>query len=113
MLIQVVPKAGEDAYKLLRNKVTHEAKTWAWGNKAKTRLKHKQSRDGHIDVGRANGVLVAQISSPDPKYVFFFAEKFIGRLVAWFEGSLATINLQFLEDAPKKKGRGRRRRKKK
>jgi len=107
--IQVVPKAGENAYKLLRAKVTHEAKTWEWANKAKTRVKHKGSKQGYIEVGNANGILVAEIRSPDPTRNFFFAEKFIGRLVAWFEGQLAAINLQFLEEAPPKRKRRKKR----
>lgn len=44
IMIQVVPRAGENAYKLLRHKVIHEATTWAWGNKKKTRLRHVQSK---------------------------------------------------------------------
>ncbi len=58
--IQVVPRGGVDAYKLLRAKVLHEAATWYWANKAKTRLRHIQS-DGHLDVANAGGVVVARV----------------------------------------------------
>ena len=44
--IRVVPGQGIDAYKLLRHKVTHEANTWYWINKAKTRIRHTQVREG-------------------------------------------------------------------
>jgi len=98
LTLQVVPRAGIDAYRLLRDKVTHEARTWSWKNKAKTRLAHKQNKRGYIEVGSADGVLVAEIRPADKDDTFFFAEKFIGRLVAWFEPSLAAINIQFRDD---------------
>jgi hypothetical protein len=46
LTMQVVPHPGGDVYRLLRNKVTHEAKTWIWANKPKTRLRYKQIRHG-------------------------------------------------------------------
>jgi hypothetical protein len=58
--IQVVPSQGVDAYKLLRDKVTHEAATWYWANKAKSRLRHNNVKKGYIEVASAEGILVAQ-----------------------------------------------------
>jgi hypothetical protein len=111
--IQVVPRAGVDAYALLRAKVLHEAATWYWGNKARTRLRHLQSA-GHIDVANAGGVLVARVSPKDPRDIFYLAEKFMGRMVAWFETELAAIHLQILDDATpargRRQGRAKRRR---
>jgi hypothetical protein len=111
--LQVIPRAGVDAYRLLRDKVTHEARTWSWKNKRKTRLVHKQNAAGYIDVGSADGVVVAEIHAANETDTYFFAEKFIGRLVAWFLPDLAAINLQFrAADAHaagrKKKKRSRR-----
>jgi hypothetical protein len=108
LIVQVVPRAGQDAYKLLRSKVIHEAKTWDWANRKKTRLTHKQKDRGHVDVASAKGVLVARIQSKNPDDAFFLVEKFIGRLVAWFENELAAINLQFLPEEATKKRRRRR-----
>ena len=51
--IQVVPARGVDAYKLLRDKVTHGAATWYWVNKTKTRLRHNQVKKGYIQVANA------------------------------------------------------------
>jgi hypothetical protein len=106
--IQVVPRAGVDAYALLRAKVLHEAATWYWSNKTHTRLRHVQSA-GHIDVANAGGVLVAWVRPKDARDIFYLAEKFMGRLVAWFETELAAIHLQFLHEATpaKRRKRGR------
>jgi hypothetical protein len=104
--IQVVPRTGVDAYALLRAKVLHEAATWYWSNKAHTRLRHVQSA-GHIDVANAGGVLVARVRPKDPRDIFYLAEKFMGRLVAWFESELAAIHLLFLDDAAPPKRRKR------
>jgi hypothetical protein len=93
--IQVVPREGVDAYALLRSKVLHEATTWYWGNKRKTRLRHLQS-EGHIDVANAGGVIVARVHPNTTRDLFYLAEKFMGRLVAWFEDELSAINVQFL-----------------
>jgi hypothetical protein len=95
--IQVVPRTGVDAYALLRSKVLHEAATWDWANKKKTRLKHVQST-GHIDVEHAGCVVVARVVPKSPRDLFYLAEKFMGRLVAWFGGELAAINVQFLDE---------------
>jgi len=107
--LQIVPRAGADAYRLLRDKVTHEARTWSWKNKAKTRLIHKQNPSGYIEVGSADGVLVAEIHTDSENDTYFFAEKFIGRLVAWFQLDLAAINIQF-RDSPAQKSRRKKRR---
>lgn len=109
LIVQVVPRAGIDAYQILRSKVIHSARTWSWKNKAKTRLQHVQQRAGYIEVRRTGSVLVAQVVPVEEADQFFLAEKFIGRLIAWFAADLAAINLQFLDDAP---GRARKRRKK-
>jgi len=111
LTLQVVPRAGGDAYKLLRDKVTHEARTWFWRNKAKTRLSHKQKAGGYIEVSSADGVLVAEIRPSDEDDTYFFAEKFIGRLVAWFQPHLAAINIQFREEAVVARRRKKRRNK--
>jgi hypothetical protein len=100
--IQVVPHTGIDAYRILREKVTHEARTWSWKNKAKTRLVHSQVKSGYIEVGSADGVIVAEIHPGDGEQ-YFFAEKFVGRLVAWFPEELFAINIQFLSDKAKRK----------
>ena len=96
--IQVVPARGVDAYKLLRDKVTHEAATWYWVNKTKTRLWHNQVKKGYIEVANAEGILVAQIYPKESKDLFYLSEKFIGRLIGWFEDRLFTINIQFIPD---------------
>jgi len=98
ILIQVVPGRGVDAYKLLRDKVTHEAATWYWVNKAKSRLRHNRVKRGYIEVSSAEGVLVAQIYPKAPEDLFYLSEKFIGRLIAWFERRLVAINVQFVPD---------------
>jgi len=111
--IQVSPRAGVDAYRLLRAKVLHDAATWYWSNKTHTRLRHVQSA-GYIDIANAGGVLVARVHPKEPRDLFYLAEKFMGRLVAWFENELTAINLQFLEEPvpPKRRKRtaGTRRR---
>jgi hypothetical protein len=107
--IQVAPREGADAYQLLRSKVLHEAATWYWANKAKTRLKHLQS-EGHLQVAQAGGVIVARVVPKAPRDLFYLAEKFMGRLVAWFEHDLAAINVQFsaVPPEPKRRRRGAR-----
>jgi len=97
--IQVVPREGVDAFKLLRSKVLHEAATWYWANKKKTRLKHLQS-DGHIDISHGGGVVMARIVPKAPRDLFYLGEKFIGRMVAWFEDELSAINVQLLDTSP-------------
>lgn len=95
IVIQVVPTSERDMYKLLRSKVIHEANTWYWSNKAKTRLKHVKS-NGFVEVGSADGVLVARVHPQEPSDLFYLAEKFMGRLIAWFEEQIAAINVQFI-----------------
>jgi len=97
IVIQVVPRTGNDAYLLLRSKVLHDAATWYWSNKKKTRLRHLQSK-GHIDVFKAGTALVATVHPKERRDLFYLAEKFMGRLVAWFEEELAAINVQLLDD---------------
>jgi hypothetical protein len=114
--IQVVPREGRDAYRLLRSRVLHQANTWFWANKAKTRLKHKrQDLKGHIEVADAGGVVVARVIPKAQGELFYLAEKFMGRLVAWFESDLAAINVQFGEvpkEPRRRRGRATKRRKK-
>lgn len=103
--LQVIPQAGHDSYALVRNKVTHEAQTWSWTNKAKTRLRHSQKpKGGYIEVASADGVLVAQIYAEDSD-AYFLAEKFVGRLIAWFPNEIAAINLQILSLPPKRRSK--------
>ncbi len=101
LTIQVVPRAGLDAYKLLRDKVTHEAQTWEWANRRYTRLQRKEKtrgiKQGYIEIGNVDGVLVAQIY-PRDEDLYYFVEKFVGRLVAWFADDLVAINIQLIED---------------
>ena len=97
IVIQIVPADELDAYRLLRAKVIHEAKTWNWTNKARTRLRHINS-GGYIDVGNAKGVCAARVHPSEPKDQFFLVEKFVGRLVAWFSGQLVALNMQFVTD---------------
>lgn len=109
IVMQVVPRDGKvDVYRLLRAKVLHQAATWYWGNKAKTRLRHLNSQ-GFIDVRGADGVLVAHIHPSSPRDVFYLSEKFLGRLAAWFEEHLAAINVQFVPQVEKRRKRKRRR----
>jgi hypothetical protein len=100
--IQVIPRGSRDAYKMLRDKVTHGAQTWAWTNKSKTRLRHSRENTGYIEVASADSVLVAQIHPKDSD-AYFLTEKFIGRLVAWFEEELFAINVQFIPDEKKRR----------
>jgi hypothetical protein len=109
LVLQAVPRGDLDAWKMLRARI-RAATTWSWGNKARTRLKHVQRpKGGHIDISRANGVLIAHIHTKTPNDLFYLAEKFTGRLVAWFEGQLLAINVQFVEEE-KPEGRKRRKR---
>lgn len=102
IIMQVIPKAGLDAYKLVRDKVTHEAQSFKWDNKAKTRLTHINS-GGYIEISSVEGVLVAQIKPKSGKDQFFLSEKLIGRIIDWFEDSLIAINIQFINDKKNKK----------
>jgi hypothetical protein len=107
LVLQAVPAPGRDAFRLLRGRI-REASTWVWGNKARTRLKHVQRpQGGHIAISNAGGVLVAHVQPKTPADLFYLAEKFTGRLVAWFETDLVAINIQFVADPPKPKRRRR------
>ena len=98
LVLQAVPAPGLDAYKLLRARI-REATTWTWSNKKRTRLKHVQRmQGGFIEIANAGGVLVAHIRPKAPDDLFYLAEKFTGRLVAWFRSDLLAINLQFVPD---------------
>jgi hypothetical protein len=103
LIVQVVPRTGVDVYRILRNKVTREARTWSWKNKAKTKLQHIQHRSGYIEVRSTEGMIVAHIVPGQQSDQFYLAEKFIGRLIAWFAADLAAINLQFVDEAPRRK----------
>lgn len=102
--IQVVPRAGHDVYKLLRSRVLHQAATWEFANKAKTRIKHVQ-RNGHLEISNAGGVLVARVVPKDVGDEFYLAEKFMGRIIAWFGDEVAGINVQFMPEAPTRRKR--------
>jgi hypothetical protein len=108
LVLQAVPAPGRDAYRLLRARI-REAPTWEWGNKARTRIRHVQRpKGGHITLANADGVLVAHVIPKTPSDLFYLAEKFAGRLIAWFEADLLAINIQFVPDPPKPKRRRRR-----
>jgi hypothetical protein len=102
ILIQVIPNGKTDAYKLLKDKVSHEANTFSWGDKAKTKLTHKNA-SGYIEIGSADGVIVARIYPKDPRSEEVLLEKFIGRLTAWFKNEFAAINVQFVAEVSGKK----------
>ena len=102
IIIQAVPKTGLDAYKLLRDKVTHEAETFYWGNKAKTKLCHVAVKKGYIEIGGVDGVLVGHVHPVADTDPFKLTEKFIGRFVAWFKDDIVSINIQFVDDKKKK-----------
>lgn len=106
ILIQVIPNGKTDAYKLLKDKVTHEAETWSWDNKPKTKLVHANI-DGHIEIDSADGVIVARVFPKTKKYEYYLTEKFMGRLIAWFSSELIAINVQFVTDPPRKKTKKR------
>ena len=109
LVLQVIPAPGQDAYKLLRARIK-DAETWGWGNKAKTRIKHVQRpQGGYIQISNADGVLVAHVRPKTPADLFYLAEKFTGRLIAWFANDLAAVNMQFINEPPPVKKRKRRR----
>lgn len=108
LVLQAVPAPGQDAYKLLRARI-REAATWEWANKRRTRLRHVQRRQGgHISIANANGVLVAHVHPRTPADLFYLAEKFTGRLIAWFEQALLAVNIQVVPDPPAPKRRRKR-----
>lgn len=105
LVLQAVPQPGRDIYKLLRSRI-RAANTWDWGNKTRTRLKHVQRPNGgYIKIANADGVLVAHVHPKTPADLFYLAEKFTGRLIAWFQADLTAINVQFMEDPPQRKAR--------
>ncbi|HSE65673.1 MAG TPA: hypothetical protein VLB12_01715 [Gemmatimonadales bacterium] len=108
VVLQAIPAGDLDAYQLLRARI-REARTWSWANKKKSRLRHAQRpKGGYIEVARANGVLIAHIRPKTQSDLFYLAEKFTGRLLAWFEGQLLAVNLQFVPEPPPKRRRRRR-----
>ena len=56
-------------------------------------------------MSHAGGVVVARVVPKKPRDLFYLAEKFTGRLVAWFEDELAAINVQLYQEAPRPKRR--------
>jgi hypothetical protein len=107
LMLEAVPAPGRDAFKLLRARI-RQAATWEWGNRARTRLRHKQRpKGGHIAIAGANGVLVALVHPKTADDLFYLAEKFTGRLIAWFESDLLSINIQFVPtpEPPRRKRR--------
>lgn len=109
LVLQVIPAPGQDAYKLLRARIK-DAATWNWGNKAKTRIKHVQRpQGGYIQISNADGVLVAHVRPKTEADLFYLAEKFTGRLIAWFAADLAAVNMQFINEPPPPKKKRRRR----
>ena len=55
------------------------------------------------------GVLVAHIHPASQRDQFYLTEKFMGRLIAWFEKDLLAINVQFVPE-PEKPARKKRKR---
>jgi hypothetical protein len=53
-------------------------------------------------------VLVAHIDPATPRDQFYLTEKFMGRLIAWFEKDLLAINVQFVAEPEKPKRKKRR-----
>ncbi len=107
LVLQAVPVRGANAYKLLRARI-REASTWNWANRKRTRLRHVQRpRGGDIRISDAGGVLVAHIHPKTPNDLFYLAEKFTGRLIAWFERDLVAINIQCMPE-PEKPARRKR-----
>lgn len=108
LVVQVVPHGQVDALKLLRARL-RGATTWSWANKRKTRLKHAaRPKGGFIEVGGADGVLVARMRPQTPEDLFYLAEKFTGRMIAWFGDDLLAINMQFIPEPPTSRSRRRR-----
>ncbi len=98
LVLEAVPVHDVDVFKLLRARI-REASTWNWGNKARTRLKHVQRpKGGHIEIRNAGGVLVAHVHPKSPADLFYLAEKFTGRLIAWFGSDLLSINIQLVPE---------------
>ena len=69
----------------------------------------QRPKGGFIAIANANGVLVAHIWPKTPADLFYLAEKFTGRLVAWLESDLLAINIQFVVE-PRKATKRRKRR---
>jgi hypothetical protein len=59
-------------------------------------------------VANAGGVIVARVVPKAQSELFYLAEKFMGRLVGWFEADLTAINVQL--SAPPEPPKRRRRR---
>jgi hypothetical protein len=97
ILIQIVARPDVNIERLLRDRVTHQAQTFYWGNKGKTRLRHT-GHEGYIEIGTAEGVVVAVVNASGPEPPWGLTEKFIGRLTAWFRDELVAINIQFLSE---------------
>ena len=106
--IEIHPREGVNAYTLLRSRV-HRAATWYWGNRAKTRLRHKQS-EGWVDLKRSGRMVTARVVPKSSRDVFYLAEKLTGRLVAWFAGDLAGVHVRFTGARPRTKRTRKRRR---
>jgi hypothetical protein len=103
--IEIVPRKGTNAYTLLRSRV-HRANTWKWGNRAKTRLRHVQSK-GWLVVKRAGPVVTAHVVPKDPRDIFYLTEKLTGRLVAWFGDDLESVTVRFGPKKKTKRAKGR------
>ncbi|MFI5280858.1 MAG: hypothetical protein ACHQU1_10200 [Gemmatimonadales bacterium] len=102
--IEIVPKKGSNAYTLLRSRV-HKAATWRWGNRAKTQLRHVQSK-GWLTVKKDGAMATAHVVPKDPRDIFYLTEKLTGRLVAWFGNDLESVTVRF--GAKKKAGRAKK-----
>jgi len=99
--IQVVPRNSENVYRILRQKIDNEAKTFFWADKKKLRLKHVQpAHAGQIRMRDANGILVADTYGSDQ-----VVGAFIARLAAWFPAEIAAINIQVVHGSLKAKAK--------
>jgi hypothetical protein len=101
--VQVVFKDGVDGPKMIRDKITHDAETWSWQNRPKTRLRHNQAEDGYIEVGSAEGVLIAQVFPSVKRGRYYLVEKFVGRLIGWFEAEIVAVNMQVMPEKKRKR----------
>lgn len=101
--IQVVPRGDENIYRILRQKIDTEARTFKWSDKRKLSLKHSQKGyPGRIRLGDAEGILVGETEGER------LLGAFVGRLAAWFPQEVAAINIQLLaEDAVRKSAKGK------
>ncbi len=91
--IEVVPRAGRDAYELLREHIAQRALTWVWKDTAQRLLQHIRKPAGHILLTPEPDRLIAEVVSDALEDRVFLAERFVGRLLAWLATDLESIHL--------------------